>query len=514
MKKIMSVGLTLIIFSQMFSQELIDSGVINRLKQAGLQSQVMEHAFWLTDVNGPRLTASKGFFDAMLWAEHQLKGFGLSNIQMHPFEWGRGWTPQHFTVQLLVPQHAALIGYALPWSTSTKGRIAGAPVFARIPNYSNWSDSTIDQYIRAFRGKLKNRIVLIEGPGNFQMDTFYPIKRYSEKELEDLVRQWPKREQNSQPNKVIVKQTKPFEYYAERLIGFYRAEQVGALVLKDFGKGGGVMTLTHIFGSNWLHRSEYKPAPPAFGLSLEHYNRIVRLIEKKIPVQMDVDIRNEIKEQVNTYSLTAEIEGSDKKDEVVMIGAHLDSWAPSTGATDNAAGVAVMMEAMRILKMVKVQPRRTIRLALWGGHEGEGTGANTYVREQFGSKEQPANSHKNISCYFNLDNGTGKIRGIYVNENPELIPIFHEWFAPFELMGAGAVSINTMTGTDHVAFERAGIPGFQFIQDPINYGAVTHHTNMDNYDQLLEDDLKQASIIIASFAYLAAMRDSLLPRKK
>jgi Zn-dependent M28 family amino/carboxypeptidase len=273
------------------------------------------------------------------------------------------------------------------------------------------------------------------------------------------------------------------------------------------------MTLSHALGSNWLHFPKYELPPPMVGFCLEHYNRIARLLNHNIPVEVAIEVKTRVEPSANTFNVTAEIKGSDKADEIVMIGAHLDSWTAATGATDNAAGVSVMMEAVRILKALDLKPRRTIRIALWGGHEGEGTGARTYVSDHFGSIENPKPEYKKISAYFNLDNGTGRIRGIYTNQNAQLIPIFKKWFEPFESLGAYAVSINVMTGTDHVRFEEIGLPGFQFIQDPIEYNELTHHTMMDLYDHLKESDLKQASAIIAAFAYTAATREELLPRK-
>lgn len=443
-------------------------------------------------------------------AEKKFIDLRLANIKHENFTWGRGWAAQGFRAELIEPQFASLNGYPLPWSPPTKGIVTGTPVFAPYPDYVTWSDSTFDAYFSKYKGQLRNRIVLFEKPRAAALKPGDPGKVYTEKELEGLVAPWLEQPASSSPAKKQI--NKPFGYYADRLMKFYTSEGVALLLIEDGGNGGGVMALSHTLGSNWLHFQNYGIAPPMAGLSFEHYNRIARLVIRNIPVKVSFEVKAAITENADTYSLVAEIKGSDKADEVVMIGAHLDSWTPGTGATDNAAGSAVMMEVMRILKTLDLKPRRSIRIALWGGHEGEGTGATTYVSDHFGSTASPKPEHAKISAYYNLDNGSGRIRGIYVNRNEKLVPIFKDWFSPFNKLGASAVSINVMTGTDHVPFERAGIPGFQFIQDPLDY-PMTHHTNMDVYDYLKEDDLKQASAIIASFAYFTAMRDDLLPRK-
>ncbi len=260
--------------------------------------------------------------------------------------------------------------------------------------------------------------------------------------------------------------------------------------------------------------------PPAVALTLEHYDRIVRLIEKKTPVTLQFDIENRMEsEEKDSFNVTAEISGNgktDKKDEVVMLGAHLDSWTGGTGATDNAAGCAVTMEAMRILRSLKLDMPRTVRIALWTGEEQGLLGSKAYVKEHFADRETMAvkPEHARLSGYFNLDNGTGKIRGVYLQDNDMMRPVFEAWLAPFKDLGASTVTIRKTGGTDHLSFDAVGLPGFQFIQDPVEYGTRTHHSNMDLYDRLQQPDLMQAAAIMASVVYHAATRDQMLPRKE
>jgi Zn-dependent M28 family amino/carboxypeptidase len=255
--------------------------------------------------------------------------------------------------------------------------------------------------------------------------------------------------------------------------------------------------------------------PPTIILAAEHYNRIVRLVEKKIPVKLEIDLQAQFHENVDGFNVIANLPGSRKKDEVVMIGAHLDSHHAATGATDNAAGSAVMMEALRILKTLNLRMDRTVRLGLWDGEELGFLGSRGYVKEHFADRDSMklTAGHARLAAYFNYDNGTGKIRGIYAQGNDMVRPIFAAWLEPFKDLGAGTVTIRNTSGTDHISFDEVGLPGFQFIQDPVEYSTRTHHTNMDTYDRLQRGDLMQSSAIIASFVYHAATRPDMLPRK-
>lgn len=490
-------------------QEDVDLGVINRIKgEALVRSRVMDHAFFLTDVHGPRLTGSAGFLAAAAWIEERLRTYGLSNITREPIDWGRGWSLERFRAELTSPQYAPLIGFPLPWSPGTDGELQGEPILATSTEYL--TERVVQEYVDRYTGKLKGRIVLFSEPRELQPDSRLPTSRFTSEELATLQQEWiPK---TAEPLPAAPRGTS-FHDLADRLVRFFKREGVSLLVFQEWGKGGGVIEADRPFGANWLRRPQYPLPPPMVVLSAEHYNRLARLAKHGIATRIVVDVRARFADPAPAFNVLADIPGTDKADELVMIGAHLDSWTGATGATDNAAGVAVMMEVTRILMALAVKPRRTIRLALWGGHEGEGLGSTLHVRTHFGTRETPTPMHGKVSCYFNLDNGTGRIRGIYLQNNDALKPLFTRWFEPFVSLGGGTVSINSVGGTDHGAFDEVGIPGFQFIQDPVEYATRTHHTNMDAYDRLQEPDLKQASAIIASFAYLAANRDERLPRK-
>jgi carboxypeptidase Q len=489
-------------------QDSVDLNIISRIKaEAFERSRVMDHAFYLTDVHGPRLTGSPGFVASAEWLEQRLREYSLINITRESFDWGRGWSLQRFSAELTTPQQASLIGFPLPWSPGTDGEIRGEPVLATCTEHL--SERVLQEYFDRYRGRLKGRIVLFSEPRSLEPDTRSPMSRFTAEDLRALEQQWipktPRQPARSGPS---------FPELADRLIRFFKSEGVRMLIFQEWGKGGGVVEADRPFGANWLRHRQYELPPPMVVLSAEHYNRLARLVTRGISTQVAININSRFIEPAPAFNLTADIPGTDKAEEFVLIGAHLDSWTGATGATDNAAGVAVMTEVMRILKAIGFEPRRTIRLALWGGHEGEGLGARTYVNAHYGTSAAPKPMHGKVTCYFNLDNGTGRIRGIYLQNNEALRPIFTQWFEPFRSMGATTVSINSVGGTDHGPFDTVGIPAFQFIQDPVEYATRTHHTNMDVYDRLQEEDLKQASAIIASFVYLAANRQEMLPRKQ
>lgn len=497
----------LILTAACFGQEALDLGVITRIKtEAFERSQVMDHAFHLTDVHGPRLTGSPGFVAAAEWIEERLRQYGLINITRHPIEWGRAWGLDRFSAELLTPQPAPLIGFPLPWSPGTNGELRGQPILAT--STEHLSERVLQEYFDRYQGRLKGRIVLFSQPRSLEPDTRVPMSRLTNEDLKALEQQWiPK------TVKQPVYSGPPFHELADRLVRFFNREGVRMLIFQEWGKGGGVVEADRPFGANWLRDPKHAIPPALVVLSVEHYNRLARLAARGIPTEIAINIEAHLIEPAPAFNLTAEIPGTDLADELVMIGAHLDSWTGATGATDNAAGVSVMTEVMRILKAIDVKPRRTVRLALWGGHEGEGLGARTYVNREYGTAASPKPLHGKVTCYFNLDNGTGRIRGIYLQNNEALRPIFQRWFEPFHAMGAATVSINSIGGTDHGPFDAVGIPAFQFIQDPVEYATRTHHTNMDVYDRLQEDDLKQASTIIASFVHFAANRPEMLPRR-
>jgi hypothetical protein len=496
------------------AEEKVDLSVINRIKaEAFDNSKVMDDMFYLTDVDGPRLTGSPGYKAAADWVVQRMTEYGLQAKEEKWGPFGRGWANKHFEAHMIEPQYQPLIGVPLAWTGSTDGVVTGEPMSVTIR-----AEADLEKY----KGKLKGKVILMADPRQLPFRTEAPGHRYTNEELAQEAAAPPPREpfgfrggpRGGQPP------ASPEEARARRdeqrklqdRIGEFLKEE-GALVLLSSSRGDGGTIFAQSGGS-------YDPKKPvaiaSVVLTAEHYNRIARLMEHKIPVKLQFNIQNEIFEnELDSVNVIAEIPGGRKKDEVVMLGAHLDSWHGGTGATDNAAGSAVVMEASRILKSLNLTMDRTVRMALWSGEEEGLLGSRAYVKEHFGDREtmKLAAEHSKLAGYFNFDNGTGKIRGIYLQGNDMARPIFEAWLAPFKDLGASVVSIRNTGGTDHQSFDAVGLPGFQFIQDPIEYDTRTHHSNMDVFDHVQAGDLMQASAIMASFVYNAAMRDEMLPRK-
>ncbi len=420
---------------------------------------------------------------------------------------------------MLKPEYSQIIGYSRAWSPGTKGMVTGEPILAPIK-----TEADMEKY----KGKLKGKIVLTDEPIPLLPPTDPFFKRYTDAELADnLMAPDPSQRQSSYPTSAGPQPTRgaptastsgqPFNREAMRALRnkineFMIAEGALLTVSQSARLGGGT-----VFGSAAGSRDVKDPLPPpAVSLSGEQYNRIARLIEKKVPISLEFDIRNTFYEkEQDSFNVIAEIPGSSKADEVVMLGGHLDSEPFGTGATDNASGVAISMEAFRILKTLNVKMARTVRLALWSGEEQGLLGSAAYVAKHFADPEKMElkPEHEKISAYYNLDNGAGKIRGIYLQGNDMLRPVFEAWLAPFKDLGANTVTIRTTGSTDHASFDAVGIPGFQFMQDALDYFSRTHHSNMDTFDRLQAGDMMQASAVMASFVYHTANREELLPRK-
>ncbi|MBC7920714.1 MAG: M20/M25/M40 family metallo-hydrolase [Ferruginibacter sp.] len=485
--------------------ESVDREVIHKIKQEGLKnSQVMETAFYLTDVNGPRLSGSTGLKKAYAWTRKQLEGWGLSNAAIEPWgDFGRGWETQKCYVAMTAPYYQTLIATPKAWTPGTNGLIKGKPVFIKIN-----SEGDFDQY----KGKLKGKIVVTALNTPLKTTFEADAKRHQEEDLEKLAK-YPDGSDNSgwTPERIAEYRTRAA--LRTKLSEFLLAEGVVAILGSRGGAHGTMFT-----SNGAAYDPQAKPALPELEMAAEHCARLVRLLEANIDAEVEMDVQNSfLVEDLRGYNVVAEITGTDKtlKSELVMLGGHLDSWHAATGATDNAAGCAVMMEAVRILKAIGAQPKRTIRIALWGSEEQGLFGSRNYVKNHFGDPETMAlrPDHKKLAGYFNLDNGTGKIRGVYLQENDAVYPIFEQWLAPFHDLGAKTLTNRNTGGTDHLSFDAVGLPGFQFIQDGIDYNTRTHHTNMDTYDRLQKEDLMQASVIVASFVYHTAMRNEKLPRK-
>jgi hypothetical protein len=504
------------------AQEKVDLHTINRIKNEAFQnSKVMENAFYLTDVYGPRLTGSPGLQAAAEWAVRRFNEWGLSNAKLEKWgPFGRGWYCVSFSAHMKEPQYSPLIGFARPWSPGTNGPVSGEPVVAPIR-----TEADLEQ----FKGKLKGKIVLLEEPHASQPIAAVLMRRFTDAELaaealapdpspaSPFFSPIPRPQQGPPPYPGFIP-GKPFDddaaqKWRNRVNKFLTDEGVLLTLIPGNGTDGGTVFATAA-GSNELKDDV---PPPSVALTREHYDRIARLIEKKVPVTLQFDIQNRMDtEAKDSFTVTAEIPGKSNKDELVMLGAHLDSWTGGTGATDNAAGCAATMEAIRILKSLKLEMPRTVRIALWTGEEEGLLGSKAYVKEHFADRETMSlkPEHGRLSGYFNLDNGTGKIRGVYLQDNDMMRPVFEAWLAPFKDLGASTVTIRKTGGTDHLSFDAVGLPGFQFIQDPAEYSTRSHHSNMDLYDRLQQPDLMQASAILASMVYNAAARSEMLPRKE
>jgi len=477
-----------------------DLTVVNRIKAEAFEnSKVMDYVFQLTDVNGPRITNSPGYHRAVEWCLKELEEAGLENVAAEPFECGKGWSFSHFSIRMREPSYAPLTGFPLAWSRGTNGVVSAEPVLAVLKE---------DAHLEKFKGKLKGKIVLIDEPRKIELNTRALGSRYSERQLEERALA-PDPEK---PRDDRAERREKRRAFTKKLYQFLNDEGVVAVLRTSYKGEAGLVA----GGSGGSREAEYAVPPPAVALMAEHYNRVARLLEKEIPVKIELEVEARFHEDnLNPSNVVAEIPGGAKSDEVVMMGGHLDSWHGGTGAVDNAAGVAIAMEAARILKALDLKMDRTVRVGLWGGEEQGFVGSRAYVKEHFGDYEtmdlKPG--HSKLSAYYNYDNGSGKIRGIYLQGNDMLRPVFEAWMKPFHDMGATTVTIRNTSGTDHVPFDAVGLPGFQFIQDPLEYGPRTHHSNADQFDHVIEADIMQSAVIMASFVYHTANRAEMLPRK-
>lgn len=521
----------------------VDLTVVHQIKQEAFQNgKVMDHLFYLTDVNGPRLTGSPGFQSAANWIVKEIQGWGISNAQLESWgQFGRSWSFQKLSSNMIKPAYQPLHTYPLAWSPSTNGVVKAEVVYAPlVQKWEEWlkSDPTrlldkIKAYEAKYSGQLRGKIVLVDPPREVKPATNPQFKRYDEKELTEMIEapqpfvapplHWPiltlpedeqKRDEfeESLPLEIDADLWEQQQKSVDQFNALLTKEGVAAVMTASRRGIGG--TLYAQEGSSW--HSDAPLGPPMLAMEPEQYTRMIRLIEKKIPVELEVELQVTMPDQpVEGMNVVAEIPGGKKKDEIVMMGAHLDSWHSGTGATDNAAGCAVVMEALRILKSLNLTMDRTVRLALWSGEEEALYGSRGYVKKHFADpvtmKLIP--EHSKISGYFNIDNGTGKIRGVYLQGNDMMRPIFESWFSPFKDLGVTTLTIRNTSGTDHLSFDAVGIPGFQFIQDPDDYGTRTHHSSIDVYDHAQSADLMQASAVLASVVYNTANRSELLPRK-
>jgi hypothetical protein len=517
--------------------EKLDLTMYARIREEGLQhSHVMDYGSALADDIGPRLTGSPNMAKANAWTRDQLTAMGCVNAHLDDWgEFGMGWQQLNTWVRMTAPDTAVFIAQATPWSPATSGPVTAEAMYVNIQSEDDFAK---------YQGKLAGKIILLG-----EMRPVPPVdaalfERYTDKELEEIA-SYPVSENDG----ISPAMRDRLRTYVQRmritdkLVQFLADEKVAGVIRpsRDAEHGGG--SGGTIFDDNGasMGRTPYirghEMKVPTVVMAIESYGRVYRLLQAHVPVSIEMNVETKFTgDHEHGYDTVAEIPGTDPdlKDQVVMVGGHLDSWIAGTGATDNGAGSIVAMEVMRILTALHVQPRRTIRIALWSGEEEGLFGSRGYAKEHFGSApvstapDQAAlpefmrrasgplelkPEQRLISGYFNLDNGSGKIRGVYLQENTLVAPIFAQWIEPLKDLGVTTLTLRNTGGTDHLSFDAVGIPGFQFIQDSLDYESRTHHSNQDVYERLQPGDLKQAATVEAIFVYNAAMRDQMLPRK-
>jgi carboxypeptidase Q len=497
--------------------EKIDYEILTKIRDEGLnRSQAMELEGWIADVYGPRITGSPGYRQAADWAMKKMTELGFSNVHAEKWPFGKGWALTRFSATMVEPQLMPLIGTPRAWTPGT-----GAAVTAEVVRVDIASDADFAKY----RGKLAGKIVLmqpvrevkmLEGRITWRMD-------------DDLLREAaampipPPRVVRPQPSGPTLQEKVQQFLLAEKVVAAFDRGSDQSVVMAGGMEGMTPMTQRTDGGTVFVSA----PGPhdnanagkvvPAVTLAVEQYNRMVRILEKGIPVKVELNIGAEFFDETdgNGMNIVGELPGTDLAREVVLLGGHLDTEPGATGATDDAAGCVVMMEAVRILKALGVAPRRTIRVALWDAEESGLLGSKAYVREHLAdiTTMQLKPEHEQLSAYYNIDNGTGRIRGVWTQGNMAVRPIFQQWIEPLKDLGVTTLAGRSVSGSDYASFDDAGIPAFQFIQDRLEYNSRTHHSNMDYLDRVQRDDLLQMAVVVATFAYQTAMRDGKLPRK-
>jgi len=496
------------------AQERVDVATIERIKTEAMErSQVMDIMSWLTDVHGPRLTGSPITRAAGDWVIAALTKWGVENPR---YEWwgpfGRGWVAERFTAMMTAPHPFQIIAYPAAWSTGTDGPVSGDVVRIRL-------DSMPD--LEANRGKVRGKWVMMAAAPKVNPYWEPLATRFSDEALAGMAAVQPPTQAQQRAgggqNRGFPGGRRPAGPNMTQLRSEFLVQEGALGLLVPSTRDGGTLR-----AANTASRAADAPkAVPTILVAAEHYGRLSRLLDRQVPVTLEIDAKVRFHDDdLNSFNILGEIPGTDPalKDEVVMIGAHFDSWHMGTGATDNGAGSATMLEAMRILKALDLQPRRTIRIGLWTGEEQGLIGSRQYVAKHLATRDSTGlhttPEWDRFQGYFNVDNGGGKIRGVFQQSNPAIGPIFDAWMAPFKEGGMKTLTITNTGGTDHLAFDGVGLPGFQFIQDPLEYGTRTHHTNMDVYERIQEDDMKWNSAVLAAFAWQAAQRDGKLPRKE
>jgi len=496
-----------------FAQEPIHLAVVQKIRTEGLEkSKVMDIAYHITDVAGPRLSNSPGLKRAQDWAVKYFKEMGLKNVHLEAWgEFGKGWQVDKYYAATTLPFYRPIIASPKAWTPGTNGLIKSEVILIK-------ADTVTD--LAKYKGKLGGKIVMIESAMIQPLKNSYTadVVRYTDEALAKMAEAQPqaagagRQGGNAGGGNQRAMMMKLMSMRAG-IDSMLLAEKIGLKLTYARGSYG-----TFFTSNGASYKLDAKPVNPELEVSSEDYLHILRLLRGGEKVELEAEVKTSFyTKDPKGYNVIAEIPGTDPtlKSEIVMLGGHYDSWHSGTGATDNAAGSAVMMEAMRILKAIDFKPKRTIRIALWSSEEQGLFGSRGYVKEHFADPAdmKPKAEHEKLSAYYNLDNGTGAIRGVYLQGNAAVAPIFQAWLNPFADLGAKTITISNTGGTDHQAFDGVGLPGFQFIQDPMDYNTRTHHSNMDTFDRLVEDDLKKSATIVASFVYHTSERAEKLPRK-
>jgi carboxypeptidase Q len=526
MKRMLLAAAVAMLVGGLHAEERVDLSMTGKIRQEAFNhSEVMALLGHLTEDIGPRLTNSPAMVQANAWTRSKFDAWGLADVHdeaiTQPF--GRGWEFRSASVEMLSPRAFPLHALPKAWTPGTNGPVEGEAIAAKLESKDD---------LAKFKGKLKGKIVFIADARAYKPGEKPDWNRETDASLIDMqslaVPADPKpgaREESRE------RRRKRLEFAP--LLNQFLVEEGAVASVSPSGWDNGIILVS----GGGSRKAGESVGVPALAMSAEHYNNVMRALDRKEAVRLRVDVDAHFTSDTDqpAYNTIAEIPGTGPhRNEVVMIGAHMDSWHAGTGAADNGAGVAVMMEAMRILKAVGAKPDRTIRVALWTGEEQGLLGSADYVSRHFGKfadpvdpKEkdlppflrtnrgalQPGRDYGKVAAYFNLDNGGGKIRGVYAQENMEVAPIFEDWLRPFNDVGANIVTQRNTGSTDHVSFDAIGLPGFQFVQDGLDYFTNVHHSDLDVLDHIVPEDLKQASAIVASFAYNAAMRPEKLPRK-
>jgi len=475
------------------AQERVDLSVVERIREEGTaRSQVEQLARHMNDVIGPRLTGSTGMKNANEWTAQKFREWGLQNVVIEPWgEFGRGWERVSYTGRVTQPFVQPLVAQPLAWSGSTRGAQEGPVVAIQAV--------TPEELVRDYRGKLRGAWIMATEHVPHQPEFNEVTRRMTADQVLPPPAP-PRTMQNAPPARAggprqmnagpTMTQVLDSMARAEGALGFLRPSQWAYGILRVGG----------------VNRNDANPLP-ALVISHDHYGQLWRNAVNGVPARVEINVQNRFLDaDRQAYNTLAEIPGTEKRDEYVMIGAHLDSWHTGTGATDNSAGSVIMMEAMRILKALDLPMKRTVRIGLWSGEEQGLLGSRNWVQNH-------PELHAKISAYLNIDNGAGRLRGIWNQSNPQATPVFEQLLWPFRGDGVVGVRSGNTGSTDHVAFDAAGIPGFNFIQDPLEYSLRTHHSSADTFDRLIAEDLRQAAIIVAATAYHLANRDELMPRK-